>query len=123
MLNVLYETIRQPEVITALAVVIASILVAILAYYTKVVIPKKKALPYVEWLLALILKVERENVAPKQGAMKMRQVINTAEKELDDEGKSILQKAYGGIWNAAQYAYDKAGKQLIDKGLERIFRK
>jgi len=123
MLEVLYETIRQPEVIAALAVIITSILVAILAYYTKIVVPKQKALPYVEWLLALILKVELNNVAPKQGNMKMAKVITTATKELDDEGKSILQKAYGGIGKAAQYAYDKAGKTLIDKGLERIFRK
>ena len=119
MLEVLYEAIRQPEGIAALAVLITSILVALLAYYTKIVVPKQKALPYIEWLLALILKVER----PGQGTMKMREVVDIATKELDDEGKSILQKAYGGIGKAAQYAFDTAGKTLISKGLERIFRK
>ena len=122
MLQVLLETIRQPEIVSALAVIITAILEAILAYYAKIKIPKQKALPYVEWLLAVILKVELKNVAPKQGTMKMKEVVDIATKELDDEAKNILIKAYGGIGKAAQYAFDTASKTLINKGLERIFR-
>lgn len=113
----LVELLNKPEIIAAIAIVLATLLGALI----KRSIDSNKLIPLISFILSLIMKAEVTHGAGS-GEQKFIEVVNEVELRLTEPDLRALEKKHGTIKNAVQWVFDKVGQPLILKGLARVFK-